>query len=37
MIWNEVDEPLISIVAIRTDDRIIKSARLAGGGGRRLG
>ena len=36
MIRNEIDEPLISVVALRTDDRVIGSTRFAGGGGRRF-
>ncbi|MGA9722947.1 MAG: hypothetical protein WBQ86_10850 [Candidatus Binatus sp.] len=37
MLWNEVNEPLISIVAVRTDDRVVRSTRSAGGGRRRFG
>src|SRR5277367_2710025 len=37
MIWNEVNQPLISIVAIPSDDRVVRSTRLAGGGGSSFG
>ncbi len=31
-VLERVDEPLISIVALRTDDRVVRSTRFAGGG-----
>jgi len=32
MVWNQINQPLIPIVALRTDDRVVRSTRFAGGG-----